>query len=505
MNKLCTTILFLFCSFCSFCNVSSRHVFDNTPVVLIGENNPMTITNAKSSIGSFYCAVDNNNQFSTAYISNTIKKVYDNQKPIQQTLPIDVSISTSTKSKSILSPFQLTNRMSDTIDTTMATIILTTKIYQISSSIITTYQETESMASALRFGAFIAGKIIAEDLAFYGCSVSSATFIPVIGTFVSPIAGMACKYGSGKIIDYMIAKTAITNTANNVTPTKSYSAALGSKATNTVTNTVTNIATNTAANTAKTNSANSAKSTPISSLTAELRDRRKNNTCDWFDPIIVGKLILEPRITNYKAKCRNHNNNGFFDENLIQLTNDLPWSDAVAFCDKNDNTYDTYVEVKTKFIDPASVKAFYDGKLTNIDIHGGKWSSFIDIVNSERNNENDGTFLQVFYYTLDLSDPECKTINVLKTIRSESMDYYNHNPHKFGKSLSNNDNVVVTQSNQNDRKSNIKVNYKRFPDITANIDRIIKLDDITITNAVAQFASDANTWSRWTASFANQK
>ena len=159
MNKLCTTILFLFCSFCSFCNVSSRHVFDNTPVVLIGENNPMTITNAKSSIDSFYCAVDNNNQFSTAYISNTIKKVYDNQKPIQQTLPTDVSISTSTKSKSILSRFQLTNRMSDTIDTIdtiMATIILTTKIYQISSSIITTYQETESTASALRFGAFIA-------------------------------------------------------------------------------------------------------------------------------------------------------------------------------------------------------------------------------------------------------------------------------------------------------------------------------------------------------------
>lgn len=489
MNKLCTTILFLFCS---FCNVSSRHVFDNTPVVLIGENNPMTITNAKSSIGSFYSAIENNNQFSTAYISDTIKKVYDNQKPTQQTLPIDVSTSTSTKSKSIFSPFQLTNRMSDTIDTTMATIILTTKIYQISSSIITTYQETESTASALRFGAFIAGKIIAEDLAFYGCSVSSATFIPVIGKFVSPIAGMACKYGTGKVIDYMIAKSAITNTANNVMPARSYSAALGSKATNTVTNMA-------KTNTAKINIPNTAKSTPISPLTAELRKRRKNDTCDWFDPIIVGKFILESRITNYKAKCRNHNNNGLFDENLIQLTNDRPWSDAIAYCDKNDETYNKYVEVKTKFIDPASVQAFMDGKLSNIILHGGKWSSFIDIINSEKNNEDDGTFLHVFYYTLDLSDPECKTIKVLKTIRSQTMKNYNHNPHKFGNSPR--DNVVVTQDG---RKSSIKVNYNGFQDITANIDRIIKLDDITITNAVTQFTSDAIAWSAWTASFANQ-
>jgi hypothetical protein len=381
----------------------------------------------------------------------------------------------------------------------MGAIILTTKLYQVSSSIITTYQETESTASALRFGAFIAGKIIAEDLAFYGCSVSSATFIPVIGTFVSPIAGMACKYGTGKVIDYMIAKSAITTAANNVTPARSYSAALGSKTT--VANTAANTATNTAANTAKTNTANSAKSTPISPLTAELRNRRKNNTCDWFDPIIVGKLILESRITNYKAKCRDHNNNGFFDKNLIQLTNDLPWTDAVAFCDKNDKTYNTYVEVKTKFIDPASVKAFHDGSLIDINIHGGKWSSFMDIVNAEINNESDGTFLQVFYYTLDLSDPECKTINVLKTIRSESMNNYNHNRHKLGKPLYNNDNVVVTPIDKNDRKSksNIKVNYKKFPDITANIDRIIKLDDITITNAATQFASDAATWSARTA------
>jgi hypothetical protein len=145
-----------------------------------------------------------------------------------------------------------------------------------------------------------------------------------------------------------------------------------------------------------------------------------------------------------------------------------------------------YAEVKTKFINPASTRGFRDGNMRNMNIHGGVYNKFIDAIDEERNAVNDGTYLHVFYYTLDLTDPECKTLEVLKTVETKTMAYYRHVPADYQRSSIND--VVVEQ---NGRLSNIKVNYPAFPDITHRSDYKIVLDESTILAAVAQYAADS--------------
>jgi hypothetical protein len=174
------------------------------------------------------------------------------------------------------------------------------------------------------------------------------------------------------------------------------------------------------------------------------------------------------------------------------LTNDKPWSDAIAYCDTRDKTFDVFAEVKTKFINPNAVGRFRSNKMYNMDIHGGVYDKFRDAISEETPDShgrvvNDGTFLHVFYYTLDMSDPECKTINVLKTVQTKTMAYYNHDERYYGRTSQ--DDVVV-RPDRTSRSSLIKVNYPKFHDVTATRDRTIVLDAATIASAAAQYAAD---------------
>jgi hypothetical protein len=282
--------------------------------------------------------------------------------------------------------------------------------------------------------------------------------IHIISIIFLPIFALINKNNNlftNKFSNKSIKKFTTINTTTTITTTTSIT-------TTTTTTTTTSITT--------INNINNDINNNISNLTLELRKQHKDNKCDWFDPKIVGKFVLEYKIINYYAECKNKHNN--FKIKWSHLVNDKPWSDAIGYCNIYNKSSDVYIEVKSKFIDPLSIDAFKYNKMTNMNIHGGDWKSFNDIIKSEKNGIDDGTYLQIFYYTLDLTDSECKTIHILKTVKTKTLSFYNNCLKYYG--FTNKDNIVIIQ---NGKTSNIKVKYDRFPDITTPVDRYIYINN----------------------------